>query len=505
MANVLAGIRDLVDVAPPEPKRPTARGMGGGGGRPGARRHAAVVAASSVVGGASRADRALRRPAAGGRGLQLRQRGAGAAGRLAGRPHARVRRSGHDGEEPALGPSPGRVRSPSDRGHRRRHLPLLVPRQPLHRLLRRGKAEEGRERGGGDPDPGRGAVRSGRHLEPGRRHRVRPGRRGPPPPDRGGGGHVLTRDPDRPAGALPRAIDGRTSSPTAGASSSPSPAALLDPRARSTPVRSGPRRPAFSCAEASNAAYAAPGRLLFVRDRNLVGAALRPRVPRGRRRADAGGREHSQPPSPQERLLHRLRPGPRLPVGPAHVPVPAGLVRSNGSGARLSGNAWRVRGPAAFARRPALRPGGAGPPHRNDRHLDPRPAPGNRQPPDVGGGDRTTAPAGRRMGAASCTPRTGRDTGTCSAGSWRPASRRPSGNPTRTRCRPTGPRTTASSCSTREAPSPGTAKTSGFSRARPAGRSRSSSRASTSGRAGSRPTGVGSPTPRTSRARSRCT
>ena len=55
----------------------------------------------------------------------------------------RVRRSGRRREEPPVGSPPGRLRGPSASGYRWRHLSVLVSRQPAHRVLCGGQAEEG--------------------------------------------------------------------------------------------------------------------------------------------------------------------------------------------------------------------------------------------------------------------------------------------------------------------------------------------------------------------------
>ena len=61
----------------------------------------------------------------------------------------------------------------SPRGHRRRHVPVLVARQPLARLLRPGETQEDRGRGRAGPGRVRRPRRPRRKLGPGRHDRLR--------------------------------------------------------------------------------------------------------------------------------------------------------------------------------------------------------------------------------------------------------------------------------------------------------------------------------------------
>ena len=60
---------------------------------------------------------------------------------------ARLHGPGPGGQGAALDAAPRRPRRAASRGHRGRDVPVLVSRQPLHRLLRRPQAEEGAVRG----------------------------------------------------------------------------------------------------------------------------------------------------------------------------------------------------------------------------------------------------------------------------------------------------------------------------------------------------------------------
>ena len=191
------------------------------------------------------------------------------AAHLARRALPRVQRDRRRGQDPDLGPAPERPRGAAAAGHGGDDAALLVARQPVPRLLRRGQAEEDRGHRRPAAEDLRRADRRRRQLEPakasssstapgtdpdlprlGRRRHAGGGRRNPSTQGRPG---RLARVPaGRPS--LPLHGDRRRSRRTAPTAS-----------ARSTRRRSKPFAPAQTLVT-----YAPPGYLLFVRDRTLV-------------------------------------------------------------------------------------------------------------------------------------------------------------------------------------------------------------------------------------------